>query len=570
MKAFAQLYAELDETTKTTGKVAAMAKYFASAPPEDAAWAVHFLVGRRPKRLVSGPKMYGWAAGVAGLPNWLFGECYDAVGDMAETIAAVLPEGHGSEQGLSYWVTDRLLPLGKYEEAQQKAALLAAWSELTRKEIFVWNKLITGAFRVGVSQELVTRALSQASGVPAPTLAHRLMGDWTPSEAFYEGLLAEESAETDISRPYPFSLAHPLEAGGPESLGDPDEWHVEWKWDGIRAQLIRREGKSFVWSRGEELITERFPEILGVCESLPNGTVLDGELLAWADGKPLKFAELQRRIGRKILTKKILQEVPVVLVAFDIMEFGGEDIRERPFRERRAILEELVESINRADTGGFSELLGLPAKRDVVTSVDTRLAREAEGEEGVVLSQSRLLLASRLPVPDWETLARQREDARALNVEGFMIKRLDSPYQVGRRKGHWWKWKVDPLTVDAVLVYAARGSGKRASLYTDYTFAVWDDEGKLVPFAKAYSGLTDAEIAQVDRFVRAHTKEKFGPVRTVDPELVMELAFEGIQLSTRHKSGIAVRFPRILRWRHDKKPADADSLASVKELLESG
>lgn len=568
MKAFAALYAELDETTKTLGKVAAMVRYFSQAPPEDAAWAVHFLVGRRPKRLVSSPKLHAWAAEVAGLPTWLFGECYDAVGDLAETIAAVLPEGHGSDLGLTYWVNDRLLTLAGLEEAEQKAALLAAWSELTRKEIFVWNKLITGSFRVGVSQELVTRALSEASGVPGPTIAHRLMGDWVPTDEFYRGLFAEETAETDLSRPYPFCLAHPVD-GGPEGLSDPADWHVEWKWDGIRAQLIRREGKSFVWSRGEDLITDRFPEIMGVCESLPNGTVIDGELLAWANGKPLKFAELQKRIGRKILTKKILQEVPVVLVAFDILECEGKDVRDRPLRERRALLEELVESVNRVEGAGFGELLGLPPKRDVLTSVDTRLAREAEGEEGIVLSQSRLLIASKLEVPDWETLARQREDARELNVEGFMIKRLDSPYQVGRRKGHWWKWKVDPLTVDAVLIYAQRGSGKRASLYTDYTFGVWDDEGKLVSFAKAYSGLTDQEIAKVDRFVRAHTKEKFGPVRTVEPELVMELAFEGIQLSRRHKSGIAVRFPRILRWRHDKKPEDADSLASVRELLES-
>ena len=568
MKAFAALYAELDETTKTLGKVAAMARYFAVAPPIDAAWAVHFLTGRRPKRLVSSAKMHGWAAEVAGLPTWLFGECYDAVGDLAETIAAILPEGHGSDLGLNYWVVDRLLPLGGLEEAEQKAALVACWADLTRPEMFVWNKLITGSFRVGVSSELVTRALSEASGVPAPTISHRLMGDWKPTPEFYEGLFTEGSPETDLSRPYPFCLAHPIESG-PEGLGEPDEWQVEWKWDGIRAQVIRREGKSFVWSRGEELITDRFPEILGIAESLPNGTVVDGEILAWAQGKPLKFMELQKRIGRKILSKKILQDVPVVLVAFDLLELEGRDLRELPLRERRSALENLVENVNRVESGSFGEMLGLPPKRNVLTAVDTRLAKEAEGEEGLVLAESRLLIASRLPVPSWEALAVQREDARALNVEGFMIKRLDSAYQTGRRKGHWWKWKVDPLTVDAVLVYAQRGSGKRASLYSDYTFAVWDEEGKLVPFAKAYSGLTDGELAKVDRWVRAHTKEKFGPVRTVEPELVMELAFEGIQLSSRHKSGIAVRFPRILRWRHDKKPADADSLASVRDLLNS-
>ena len=568
MKAFAALYAELDETNKTLGKVAAMVRYFQHAPPDDAAWAMHFLIGRRPKRLVSSPKMHGWAAEVAGLPTWLFGECYDAVGDLAETIAAILPEGHGSDLGLAYWVVDRLLPLGGLEEAEQKAALLRCWADLTKPEIFVWNKLITGSFRVGVSQELVTRALSQASGVPAPTLSHRLMGDWKPTAEFYRGLFAEDSPDTDLSRPYPFCLAYPVD-GGPEALGEPEEWQIEWKWDGIRAQVIRRDGKSFVWSRGEELITDRFPEILGIAESLPDGTVLDGEILAWAEGKPLKFMELQKRIGRKILTKKILREVPVVLVAFDLLELEGKDLRELPLRARRALLEALIEQVNHDVSREFGEVLGLPRRREILTAVDTRLAKEAEGEEGVVIAESRLLIASTLSVPSWEALGVQREDARSLNVEGFMIKRLDSAYQSGRRKGHWWKWKVDPLTIDAVLVYAQRGSGKRASLYSDYTFAVWDEDGKLVPFAKAYSGLTDAELAKVDRWIRAHTQEKFGPVRTVEPELVMELAFEGIQLSSRHKSGIAVRFPRILRWRLDKKPGEADSLASVKNLLEA-
>lgn len=542
MKAFAELYRSLDETNKTGEKVAAMVEFFREAPPEDAAWTVHFLTGRRPKRAANSTKMQQLAAHLAGIPQWLFAECYDAVGDLAETIALVLPEPteRGEDQPLSYWVTERLMRMPGMSEDEQVRALAEDWMSLDPSERFVYNKLITGAFRVGVSQELVVRALSQVSGVPAPVVAHRLMGDWVPSPEFYAGLLAEESGDTDVSRPYPFCLAHPLEQE-PQALGSIEEWHAEWKWDGIRAQLIRREGQSFVWSRGEELITDRFPEMVDICEALPNGTVVDGEILAWGDGKPQKFMALQRRIGRKLLSKKILQEVPAVLVAFDLLELGGEDLRERPLEERRARLEELVADVN------------------VSQAPQLLLTDRAP----------RLVLSKRVEAATWEELAETRQEARTHNVEGLMLKRLDSPYLVGRKKGNWWKWKIEPLTVDAVLVYAQRGSGKRASLYTDYTFAVWDDEGKLVPFAKAYSGLTDEEIRKVDNWVRRNTLEKFGPVRTVQPELVMELAFEGIQVSTRHKSGLAVRFPRILRWRHDKKPADADSLQSVREMLEA-
>lgn len=542
MKAFARLYTALDESNKITDKVAAMVAFFREAPPEEAAWAVHFLSGRRPKRQINSTKMQQWAAEEAGVEMWLFGECYDAVGDLAETIALLLPE-RGDDPGqdqsdrpLSWWVENVLVTLGEREESDQRATLLEAWRVLDRQERFVFNKLITGAFRVGVSQELVVRALSEVCGHPPATIAHRLMGHWQPTANFYQSLLCEADDQTILSRPYPFCLAHPLEAG-PEPLGEPANWQAEWKWDGIRAQVVRRGGETFVWSRGEELITQRFPEVAAVGDLLPDGTVLDGEILAWDGSKPMKFMELQKRIGRKTLTKKILQDVPVIFMAFDLLEDAGEDVRPCALSERRERLERRVAEVLESPKG----VLGPPAIRP----------------------------ADVLAASSWEELAQRRESSRDLNVEGLMLKRKDSPYQVGRKKGNWWKWKIEPFTVDAVLIYAQRGSGKRASLYTDYTFGVWDEEGKLVPFAKAYSGLTDDEIRQVDGWVRRHTREKFGPVRTVDPELVMELAFEGIQLSTRHKSGVAVRFPRILRWRHDKKPADADQLASIKAMLES-
>lgn len=568
MKAFAQLYQDIDDTNKTNEKVAAMARYFSEAPPADAAWTVHFLTGRRPKRAANSTRMQQLAAQLAGIPDWLFGECYDAVGDLAETISLILPDFDRieSDRSLSYWVEERLLRMPGLTEEDQVRALSEDWRDLGRKERFVYTKLITGAFRVGVSQDLVVRALSQVSGIPTPVIAHRLMGDWVPTAAFYEGLLGEATEDTDVSRPYPFCLAHPLEQEL-VALGNIGEWHAEWKWDGIRAQLIRREGQSFVWSRGEELITDRFPEMVDICEAIPNGTVLDGEILAWGDGKPQKFMALQRRIGRKILSKKILQEVPAVLVAFDLLEYEGVDLRERPFGERRLLLENLVDQVN----ANAPRQLTLEERVDAVLGIEASADQPDEPVPGrsVEPHASRLLLSSRVEADSWEELAKAREGSRELNVEGLMLKRLDSPYLVGRKKGLWWKWKIDPLTVDAVLIYAQRGSGKRASLYTDYTFAVWGDEGKLVPFAKAYSGLTDEEIRRVDNWVRRNTREKFGPVRTVEPELVMELAFEGIQLSNRHKSGLAVRFPRIARWRHDKRPEDADSLQSVRDMLEA-
>ncbi len=533
MKGFADLYALLDETTKTGAKVEALRRYFATAPPADAAWAVYFLIGRKPRQVVATGRLRAWAAEAAGIPDWLFQESYDAVGDIAETIALLLPPPEkSSDRPLAEWIEARLLPLRGRDEDAQRLAMLDAWRELDDRERFVWNKLISGGFRVGVSQQLVTRALGEAAGIDPAVVAHRLMGNWEPSEAFFARLTALDAADADLSRPYPFFLAHALEQPL-EALGGRDAWQAEWKWDGIRSQLIRRGGQTFLWSRGEELVTERYPEIAAMGEALPDGTAIDGEILPCSEGCVLPFAQLQRRIGRKAVTKAILAQVPVVLVAYDLMESQGEDIRARPLRDRREALATIIESLL-AETPAF---------------------------------RSRVWLSPIVEDSTWEGLAGSWAGSRARQAEGLMLKRRESAYGVGRRRGDWWKWKVQPHTIDAVLIAAQRGSGKRASLYTDYTFGVWDDAGKLVTIAKAYSGLTDAEIRRVDAFVRRNMVEKFGPVRTVKPELVFELAFEGLNRSPRHRSGIAVRFPRILRWREDKPAAEADSLATVRALL---
>lgn len=528
MKAFAELYAALDQTTKTNGKIAALTSYLSQAPPEDAAWAVSFLIGRRPKRLLESRKLAEWAIAEAGVPDWLFGECYHAVGDFAETIALLLPPAESSSPlPLHVWVEERLLPMRNADDDARRAQLASAWREMDEGQRFAWNKLITGEFRVGVSQSLVVRAIAETSGLAAETIAHRLMGEWQPTPDFWRRLTAADSSDADASRPYPFCLAYPLE-GDVEDLGDPLEWQIEWKWDGIRAQLIRRQWRTYLWSRGEELITERFPELEALGALLPDGTSIDGEVMPWRDGAPLPFAQMQRRIGRKALGAKILAEVPVALVAYDLLELAGEDVRERPLEWRRAQLEALVGAMP-------------PARR-------------------------ALVLSPVIGSDNWEELKRLRQESRTRKVEGFMLKRLSSPYRVGRRRGDWWKWKIDPYSVDAVLIYAQPGNGRRASLFTDYTFGVWDD-GKLVPFAKAYSGLSDEEIREVDAFVRRNTLEQFGPVRHVKPELVFELAFEGIQRSPRHRSGIAVRFPRMARWRKDKRAEQADSIETIRALL---
>ena len=528
MRRFAQLYQALDQSNATGDKLAALVEYFRSAPPADAAWAVAFLVGRRPRRVISAPLLRTWAAEEAGVSEWLFEECYQQVGDLGETIALLLPP-HGTgalEAPLAEWVEQRLLALPRMPVAEQRELLVSTWRALDANERFVWNKLLTGGFRVGVSARLVIRALATASGLAEELVAHRITGKWEPSAEWYARLVSPEPGDAIASQPYPFFLAYPLEAEL-ETLGAVGDWQVEWKWDGIRAQLVRRAGDVWLWSRGEELLAGRFPELEDVARLLPDGTVLDGEILPWRDGAALPFALLQKRITRKTVTAKLREEVPVVLLAFDLLEQDGQDLRTVPLAERRARLEALL------------------------------AARSGNG---------RLLPAPIVTGPDWAALTATRADARRLHAEGYMLKRRDSAYGVGRRKGDWWKWKVDPYSVDAVLLYAQPGHGRRAGLYTDYTFAVRHGD-EFVPFAKAYSGLSDEEIRQVDAFVRANTLDRFGPVRSVKPELVFEIAFEGIQASPRHKSGIAVRFPRMARWRHDKTVAEADTLDALHALL---
>jgi DNA ligase-1 len=526
MKRFAELFATLDADNRTNAKLAALTAYFREAEPADAAWAVAFFLGKKPRSGVNAAQLREWAAAEAGVPDWLFAESYTLVGDLAETISLLFPEhGTGDDRPLGVWAREVIARLAELPEAERREVLVGAWRALDRVERFVLVKLITGGWRVGVSQRLLTRALAAAFELEPDVAAHRLMGEWTPSAEFFENLVSHDASDVDHARPYPFHLAHPLE-GDPSELGEIGDWLMEWKWDGIRAQLLHRGGEVAIWSRGEESVTHQFPELVGPIGELPRGVALDGEIVAWdfeAD-RVAPFATLQRRLGRKQVGRKLLAEAPVVFLAYDLLEDGGEDIRGLSLAERRVRLERLV----------------------------------GDGE--------RIRLSPTIDVATWAELATLREESRARAVEGIMLKRLDSAYEVGRKKGPWWKWKVDPYTVDAVLIYAQRGHGRRAGLYTDYTFGVWDGD-ELVPFAKAYSGLDASEIDEVDAFVRRHSVERFGPVRRVEPRLVFEIAFEGIRPSGRHKSGVAVRFPRMARWRRDKTPAEADTIETVRALL---
>lgn len=527
MKAFAGLYSGLDQTTKTNAKIDAMVNYFKTSDPKDSIWAIALLTGRRPRRPIRSSDMKLWAAELAGIPFWLFEDSYSVVGDLSETISLLVPHSGSDSNKALHEVMHEITGLLNKADEEKKEWLLSYWEKFGRDELFVFNKLISGSFRVGVSQQLVYKALAKAFGLDEKTVAHHLMGSWIPQTTSIDELLLNTENSSDHSKPYPFYLAYQLDIPFTE-LGDINDWQIECKYDGIRGQIIVRNNEVHIWSRGEELMTEKFTEFAMIADFIPNGIVLDGEVLPFRDNKILSFNEMQKRIGRKNISKKMLEEVPLCMMCYDLLEYKGEDIRSKPLHERRALLESIINEYTNP-----------------------------------ILKLAPVLLCN-----SWHELDVLRNESKQLGCEGLMLKQKHSVYETGRRRGKWWKWKVDPYSVDAVLLYAQAGHGRRANLFTDYTFAVWDKE-ELVPFAKAYSGLTDKEILEVDNWIKRNTIEKFGPVRSVKPQLVFEIAFEGINESPRHKSGIALRFPRILRWRKDKNIEEINTKTDLLQLLRS-
>ncbi len=527
LELFAQLVTELSTSTKTNDKLQSLVDYFATAPDDDKVWVIAIFSGRRPRRAVNSRLMREWCSEITNYPSWLFDECYHTVGDLAETLALLLPETKKDEQvnkSLSYYL-ETFISIEKQDEAIRKKFIVDSWNQMNKDERFVFNKLITGSFRIGVSQKTIVNALGKVVDLTPSVIAHRISGNWDPVTTSFNELLSESASVSDFSKPYPFYLAYALEEA-PETLGSPEEWQAEWKWDGIRGQVIKRNNELFVWSRGEELMTDKFPEYFILKDLLPDGVVIDGEIIPAVNGNPLPFAVLQTRIGRKNIGKKQLQEAPICFFAYDLLEYNYEDWRERTLIERTKKLEEII----------------LPIWNNAIQ------------------------ISQVISFTSWSELAELRKNSREMNSEGIMLKRKDSNYKVGRKRGDWWKWKIDPLTIDCVMVYAQKGSGRRSNLYTDYTFAVKDGD-KLVTFTKAYSGLTDKEFAQIDNFVKRNSIEKFGPVRTVKPELVFEIAFEGIAASSRHKSGVALRFPRMSRWRKDKTVDEINTIEDLKAML---
>ena len=532
---FTEMVVQLGASTKTNDKLEALVNFFSSADDKDKVWAIAIFSGRRPKRPVNSTQLASWCIELAKLQWWLFEESYHVVGDLAETISLLLPDSpenriNNEQRSLDYYLR-KLIEIEKQPEAYRKEFIFDSWQEMNRSETFVFNKFFTGGFRIGVSQSLIVNALAKVFNLPSSVIAHRISGNWDPTTISFQELLSEEHVSADWSKPYPFYLAYALE-DDLEKLGEPTDWQAEWKWDGIRGEMIKRNNELFVWSRGEDLVTDKFPEYHPLQSKLPDGLVLDGEIICGMideHGKPkvLPFNLLQTRIGRKNVTKKQLKEAPVIFIAYDLLEFNGEDWREKTMEERRKKLEEVV-----------------AAAKDPSITISPIINYET-----------------------WQQLADKRATSREINAEGVMLKRKNSIYQVGRKRGDWWKWKINALTIDCVMIYAQKGAGRRSNLYTAYTFAVKDGD-QLIPFTRAYSGLTDKEIAQVDAFVKRNSLEKFGPVRTVKPELVFEIAFEGIAASNRHKSGVALRFPRINRWRHDKTPEEINTLDDLKKMLE--
>jgi len=526
---FATLINQLDATTSTHQKVAHLNHYFNVEQNEkDKLWTIALFTNKKPSRGVSSALLRQWCAEVTGIPLWLLEENYHIVGDLAETIALLLPYNNTSIiKPLHQWISE-IAALKGMDELDKKQYVLNTWSGLSKEETWIFNKIITGGFRLGIAKNLIIQALSLHLDIDKQEVAHHLMGDWHPEKVSWQTLFSGEKGVIADSKPYPFYLAYPVADDELSKLHSNEylnQWSAEWKWDGIRGQLIKRGGQIFVWSRGEELMTDRFPELR---ETLASETdfVMDGEILGWKDGLPLNFQLLQQRIGRKNVTKKLMADIPIKFIAYDLLEYQREDLRTQSFERRRAQLEYLI------DESQFQNIL----------------------------------ISERLDFGSYDALATLRSNAREVNAEGLMLKLKKGIYHTGRKTGEMWKWKLDPYTIDAVMLYAQRGHGRRANLYSDFTFALWAGDD-LVPFTKAYSGLTDVEMKEVTAFVKKNTIATFGPVASVTPELVFEIAFEGIAISTRHKAGIALRFPRILRWRKDKTAKNANTLAEIKKLL---
>jgi len=527
MKAFAKLISNLEQTSKEAFKVTALAQYFSNATDEDKLWTLALFTGTRPKRVVDIKALKEFAEQVYTEGEWLFEASHQIVGDMAETIAYFLPKAkRNGNHTLSEWIS-MIRTIFNAERIDQRDAITKAWDTLRPEERFIFNKLITGGFRIDVSLKLLSKALAIVTGKDENLLAHKLNSDWHPDEVSFETLIFTENPEAEKSKPYPFHLAHTLESTVAE-LGDISNWQVERKWDGIRVQVIVRGNKISIWSRKGDILSSKVPELKPLAESMEDGTVLDGELICFKNGKILPINNLRTRFGRRNNSKKQFEESPCVFMAYDILEFKGEDIRNKDLAERRKKLEKVI--------------------------------LQYYDEHKIIL------LSDIINNDNWESINSEREKSREHQVTGLVLKNKKSIYGSSRVEGDWWKWPVDPLFIDAILLYAQAGEGGSSKMYREYSFALWHGED-LVTFAKAKSGLEDKELKELTSFVKKNTKEKFGPVRSVAAVQIFRLAFDSITASKRHKSGILLKNPRLIEWLRDKNIEDGNNLDDLKKML---
>ena len=556
-RSFGNLINNLEQCNSTKKKINLISVFIKDIDPRDGSWILLLLMSSRQKRVITGRRLKDILQASFRMPSWLIDDCFAQVGDSAETISLLWPQlkseltdaniecsevynklfNEPKESKPLHWWMETLLPAIKdATETTQNRLILKLWSDIADQDHYLTNKLITGGFRNGVSKGLVVKSIAKAYKLDESTVLERLMKPIEINNIWFQELTHPVSINrTDRGAiPYPFYLASPVEI---EKIKEtpPADWRLEYKWDGIRGQLIKRDTGAYLWSRGEELVNHVFPEIIEMAENLPDGTVLDGEILCWQKDvrKPMAFASLQRRLGRKTVNKKLLKECPTVFLAYDILEHKSIDIRAYNLRDRLKLLESVQLNYN----------------------------------------HPCLVIDNEKEFAEWEELIQLRDRARLEGAEGLMIKKISSHYLSGRKRGYWWKYKHDPMTLDAVLIYAQAGTGKRANLFTDYTFALWDNSNKnskdrkLVTFAKAYSGLNNSELMELDKWIRTHTIERYGPTRVVEQKQIFEIAFEGVMESKRHKCGLAVRFPRIHRWRIDKPVMEADCIEQAQALL---
>jgi len=540
MKAFADLWATLEGQLSEARSAQILARYLQQTSAEDAAWAIYLLCGKKPKKLLSARELVEYFLQTSGTPGWLFWESDDVVGDVNETIALLNDtfmdetasqqnrneNSHPQQNSLAFWMENQLNTLAEVAQSQRPAFLGNCWQKLGYREAFIINRILTGTWKSNLPLKTIAQALSIVSGQEPMTLMHRLKADWLPNKVFYAKLIAEDQPTFQTEQKFSFGEFKPLEESSIESLGAVEDWWLAWQWEGLRVQCIRRADDCFLWSQNGELVTDRFPELHEMAQKLPEGTILEGVIVACSGQAPLPLADLQPRLGGKSVNRKMMESCPVAFVATDLQLLANEDMRNLPAQQRKTRLAQLANDI------------GFP-----------------------------LVHFPRIEIDQWAHARKLLQEARQHHAEGLSLQRLNSPYPIQNQQADWWSWKVQPHTINAILLYAKMEmAGRSQKQTTEYTFAVWHED-QLVPVARTGIGLPPEEAELLDGWIRANTYERFGPVRSVEPFHVYEIAFDGITPSKRHKCGFVLREPRIINPRPHTPIEEASRLEDLHRLL---